>query len=191
MREEKKPCNCPTTALTKLDGYDFVGTDMQHLLEGVASRSHKKPQSIEELRERIDSYFAYCQNNNVHPGIEQLCFRLCVSRQGLLDWCNGKGRGKDPEWAEACQEAKQFIYAFLELVHEQGKINPVSAIFLLKTWAGYKESIEITNGHEMSDLPTAEEIARRIGVSTGKRNDSEIYKMMLRSEENEQEKSET
>ena len=100
-----------------------------------------KPETDEEIKQRIDEYFLFCQQSSIRPGIESLCMALHISRTTLFNWNNGTG------CSEMCQEliqsAKAFIGAFIEQAMLGGKISPPSGIFLMKNWLSYKDAISI------------------------------------------------
>lgn len=100
-----------------------------------------KPETDEEIKQRIDEYFLFCQQSSIRPGIESLCMALHISRTTLFNWNNGIG------CSEMCQEliqsAKAFIGAFIEQAMLGGKISPPSGIFLMKNWLSYKDAISI------------------------------------------------
>lgn len=48
-----------------------------------------KPQSDEEVKQRIDEYFDFCQRSSIRPGIETLALSLHVSRITIYNWGNG------------------------------------------------------------------------------------------------------
>lgn len=127
-----------------------------------------KPESIIELKNRINSYFEFCEQHDFRPGIESLCLALSVSRQTLWKWCNGKGC--TGEWTEECRIAKQFILTFLEQATLKGKVNPASSIFYLKNWADYKDSISFDEAIPISSTRqalTAEQLPK-LGADKGK-----------------------
>ena len=101
--------------------------------------SKGKPSNPEELKQRIDSYFLFCEEHDFRCGIESLCLALGVSRQTLWQWCNGNNCTE--EWAEICRSAKQFILTFLEQLTLKNKINPASSIFYYKNWADYHDNV--------------------------------------------------
>lgn len=119
-----------------LDGDPAVGRTLD-FLERCAFK--EKPKNIEELRQRIFDFFEACKAENRRPAVEILSMTLGVSRTTFWKWCNGIGC--DPEWAECCRIAKQMILAFIEQVSLSGKLNPATSIFMLKNWAGYKDTI--------------------------------------------------
>lgn len=105
-----------------------------------------KPETDEELEERIDQYFRFCEVRAMRPGIESLCLALHITRTTLFYW--SKGQGCSQKRQEIAQMAKMFISAFLEQAVVTGRISPPSGIFLLKNWCDYKDSFsleQITN----------------------------------------------
>lgn len=130
--ERKKSSNYPPGTLAANNGTEFVAETVQSLMD-LSNRG--KPQSLPELKERINSYFVFCKDRALRPGIETLALSLSVSRQTITNW--RKGVGCSEEWSEACQQAAQAIIAFIEIAHLSGRLNPATAIFCLKNWAHY------------------------------------------------------
>lgn len=147
----------PQEQLEKLKPTDIKPT-VQNLME---LRNLGKPQTDQEVRERIDDYFQFCQEKGFRPAIESLCLALHISRMTLWKWEHQQGCSA--ERAETVRDAKAFIAAFLETTFVNGRINPVSGIFLLKNWLGYKDTIEIDAGERISEQAraTPEQIAAK------------------------------
>lgn len=146
---------------------NFPSNQLNNLPEGVAATivaslrelSDKgRPQTEQELKSRIDEYFTFCGENDFRPGIESLVLSLSTTRQTFWNWCNGD---KGQEWQDICIQAKQFCLTFLEQLNLQGKLNPASAIFYLKNWASYKDTVSFDDAPQtsvkqalsVSDLP--------------------------------------
>lgn len=100
-----------------------------------------KPQTEQEIKERIDDYFLFCESSSIRPGIESLCMALHISRTTLFNWAKGNGCSK--ECQELVLSAKSFIGAFIEQALLSGKISPPSGIFIMKNWLGYKDTLSI------------------------------------------------
>ena len=100
-----------------------------------------KPKDDAEVEERIDQYFALCQQSGIRPGVESLSMALHISRITLYRWSNGEDCSQ--RRAEAIQGAKSVISSFVEQAMLTGRINPASGIFLMKCWLGYKDLISI------------------------------------------------
>lgn len=94
----------------------------------------------EEVRERCEWYFNHCFNNDMKPTVSGLCNAFKISRTTLLEWKRGTYR------AGTHQAIILEAYALLENMWEDymqnGKINPVSGIFLGKNNYGYADKQE-------------------------------------------------
>lgn len=100
-----------------------------------------KPSTDEEVEERIEHYFQFCQQSGLRPGVESLAAALHISRQTLFYWSNGTNCSERRK--EAIQAARSLISAFLEQCVMSGKISPPSGIFLMKNWCSYKDTISL------------------------------------------------
>lgn len=119
--------------------------------------------SDEEVQNRIREYFEYCAANDLKPGVESMALALGVDRRTLWDWEKGVSRNSTPTRSEIIKQAKRTLAAYLEFLAQNGKINPVTAIFLFKTQFGYIETthIEVASKQPIDELPL-EEIEKRI-----------------------------
>lgn len=109
-----------------------------------------KPETNEELRERIDDFFEFCERTSVRPGIQSLCTSLHISRMTLFRWSNGEDC--DRERQEIINMAKSFIDSFLEQVTLSGQVSPPVGIFLLKNWCSYKDTVSIEENTPKTDV---------------------------------------
>lgn len=96
-----------------------------------------RPQTDEEVANRINDYFEFCERSSIRPGIESLCMALHITRTTLFRWNNGENCSQYKQ--ELIQSARSFIGAFLEQAMLGGKISPPSGIFLMKNWLSYKD----------------------------------------------------
>lgn len=96
---------------------------------------------IHQVEERIDWYFNHCFSNDMKPTVTGFCFALGISRPTLMTWKNGTFR------ADTHQAVILRSYNMLESLWEEymqnGKINPVSGIFLGKNNFGYQDKTEM------------------------------------------------
>ena len=94
----------------------------------------------EQVRERCEWYFDHCFANDMKPTVSGLCNAFKISRMTLLDWKRGNYR------ADTHQAIILEAYALMENLWEDymqnGKINPVSGIFLGKNNYGYADKQE-------------------------------------------------
>lgn len=112
--------------------------------------------SAEEVRERINWYFTHCFNNDMKPTVSGLCNSLKIGRNTLNTWKNGTFR-KDTHQA-IILEAYGVLEELWENYMQNGKINPVSGIFLGKNHFGYTDRQEMVLTPNRQEI-TAEDIA--------------------------------
>lgn len=112
-----------------------------------------KPKTDEEVAERIDKYFLFCQESSIRPGIESLCMALHIGRTTFFNWSKGDGCSRERQ--EIIQAAKSFISAYIEQVMLGGKISPPSGIFLMKNWLGYKDTVSIEENMPAQSVKTS------------------------------------
>ena len=156
---------------------NFVSDTVRNLM---GLRSKGKPQTQEELQNRVDEYFCFCANNGYRPAIESLALSLGVSRVTFWQWRNGS---RGDEWGQICEAAAQMIITFLEACMMSGKINPASAIFLLKNIAGYSDvsTLEVRKNVPLQDVQMSiEDIMSRLP-------DEDIEEMEQNTEDKEDE----
>lgn len=139
-----------------------------------------KPQTNEELKERIDMFFQFCEESSIRPGVQALCTALHVSRTTLFRWNNGEDC--DRERKEIIGMAKSFIDSFLEQVTMSGQVSPPVGIFLLKNWCSYKDTVSLEDATPKGDTRTMltelpdlrERIAERYGVTLDEMESQEL-----------------
>lgn len=122
--------------------------------------------SDEAVKNRIQEYFKYCVDNDVKPGVEGMAMAIGVNRRTLWDWENGISRNQTSTRAEIIKRAKQFLALYLEHLAMNGKVNPVTWIFMMKNHFNYtdKQEFEIIPRNPLGDTLSPEEIAKRAGL---------------------------
>lgn len=88
----------------------------------------------EEVRTRISDYFQLCVNDDMKPSVKGLENALRVSRSTIWEWKQGNYRAGTHQ-ALIC-EAYDVMEALWQDYMQNGKINPVSGIFLAKNLFG-------------------------------------------------------
>lgn len=113
----------------------------------------------ERVKDRIAYYFDACYQRNFKPTISSLAVCLGMSRSTLVRVCqNADGE----TWRHLPTLTKLYVKKAYELIGSmmenwmtEGKINPVSAIFLSKNNLGYVDKVEfhstIENENDISD----------------------------------------
>lgn len=119
------------------------------------------PNLPQQLQDRIEEYFDFAEQMNMKLNPSHLALALGVSTRTLYKWLNDNKR---PQRAEVIETALAMIEGSLSSEMQYGGINPVSGIFLLKNWAGYKNENEVVvqGGTPVQAIEgTAEEIAKK------------------------------
>lgn len=127
--------NLPTKKLSEMESatVQSIVTNVKQLYD------LGKPETDEEVAQRIDEFFGLCERTSLRPGIETMCMALHISRQTLLNWSRGDGCSRERK--ELINGARAFVHAFLEQASLSGKLNPATSIFLLKNWVGYRDTV--------------------------------------------------
>lgn len=119
----------------------------------------------EAIRQRIIEYFTICEKNDMKPSVEGMALAFGVERRSLYRWVNGIN------CSYITQEGRNYLktaYATLNAMMSdymmQGKINPVSGIFLMKNNMNYSDQTEIivTPNNPLGAEVSAEEVQKRI-----------------------------
>lgn len=119
--------------------------------------------SDEEVIKRLDEYFELCMKNDIKPTVSGMANALKISRYTLYDWKDGTNRGKTDNRTEIIA----YYYNLLEELYEDymmnGKVNPVSGIFIGKNHFGYqdKKDIVIQPKSKFDDTITGEDVRNK------------------------------
>ena len=123
------------------------GENTKYLNHSLAMMDWKKPdmKSVEAVRERLMNYFRLCADNDMKPSFAGMALAFGVDRTTMWKWCSGAGDIKPlaPEIRNALKKGQQILNAQMEDYMQNGKINPVSGIFLMKNNMGYTDQQEV------------------------------------------------
>lgn len=97
----------------------------------------------EQVRERIEWYFNHCMENDIKVGITGLCNALGITRMTFFNWQKKETRDRI-EHHQMAIRAKGVIEEMMEQYMLNGKINPVTGIFLMKNnFEGYYDRQDV------------------------------------------------
>lgn len=119
----------------------------------------------QEVQDAIINYFTTCQRNHIRPGNLGLYAALGMSRQDYSNVIHGKVKNKvNPACIDMLKKATRAIGAYRENLASEGKINPVTYIFMSKNYDGLTDTqqIEVTAAPGPAASMTPEEIAHQI-----------------------------
>lgn len=109
--------------------------------------------SEKEVAERVGLYFDICSDDDMKPSVAGLALALGVDKSYLWALRTGK-RGKNPAVVDTLKKAMDFLDAQMVDYMQNGKINPVSGIFLMKNNFGYadKQEVVVTPNSPMGEV---------------------------------------
>lgn len=115
-----------------------------------------------QVEERIAWYFTHCVENDMKPTVKGLCNALGIARQTLNTWYKEEYRSSTH--SALIKKAYNLLEELWEDYMLNGKINPVSGIFLGRNHWGYQDKIDlvITPNNPLGDTPDPKALAERI-----------------------------
>ena len=123
------------------------GENAKYVKHSLAMMDWKQPDMsrIEEVNQRILDYFQLCADNDMKPSFAGMALAFGVDRRTMWKWCNDVpgGRHLAPEIRDTLKKGQQILNAQMEDYMQNGKINPVSGIFLMKNNMGYTDQQEV------------------------------------------------
>ena len=97
----------------------------------------------EQVKERIGMYFALCAKDDMKPSVAGMALAFGIDRRTLWKWANGIESDYIPaESRDFIKKAYQFLNAQMENYMQNGDINPIAGIFLMKNM-GYADKQEV------------------------------------------------
>lgn len=127
----------------------------------------------EAVNDRINEFFQTCFEYDMKPAVAGLGLALDLDRRRLWELNSGVKRTAYPHLPEETVGLIKKAYQNMELLWENymqnGKVNPVSGIFLGKNNFGYKDQSEtvISVNNPLGEEPNTEEIAQRYALNVG------------------------
>lgn len=115
--------------------------------------------NVEQLTNRIIEYFTICSEDDMKPSVAGLAVAVGVNRKTLWEWSTAEKSDRSNVIKKA--------YALLDLqmtdYMQNGKINPVSGIFLMKNNFGYadKQEVVLTPNNPLGDVSDQKQLEER------------------------------
>ena len=123
------------------------GDNKKYLEHSLAMMDWKQPdmKDAEAVQQRVIDYFQLCAKNDMKPTFAGMALAFGIDRRTLWKWCNDVpgGRNLAPEIRETLKKGQQLLNAQMEDYMQNGKINPVSGIFLMNNNYGYTNQQEV------------------------------------------------
>lgn len=114
----------------------------------------------DEVKERTQTYFEICAQNDMKPSVAGYALALGISRQEL--WRIVSGASVKPQNVrDALKRPYLVLNAQLEDYMQNGKVNPVTGIFLSKNHFAYQDKQEIEVAAKQDADSSPEELAQK------------------------------
>lgn len=116
----------------------------------------------EQVKNRVQEYFTICCEEDTKPSVAGLALALNIDRRYLWELREGK-KGKSQEVADTLKKAMKLLDVQMTDYMQNGKINPVAGIFLMKNNFGYadKQEIEVKAQSPLGDTNDTKELEDR------------------------------
>lgn len=111
----------------------------------------------EDLQMRCVEYFEMCMRDNMKPSLAGFSLSLNVSRMTLIKYLNGETKIPKDNLV-ILQRFNGVLNALMEDYMLNGKVNPVSAIFIMKNNFGYKDAQEFVVNNQVAEETTPESL---------------------------------
>lgn len=96
----------------------------------------------QQVADRIDQYHLFCIQNDIKPDMVGMALAIGVDRTTLWRWEQGEVR-KPQSVCNAIKKGREINEIMMVQLMQNGKINPVTGIFLLKNNHGYKDQQDV------------------------------------------------
>ena len=116
--------------------------------------------SEEEVKERTTTYLDICEQNDMKPSVAGYALALGIDRSTL--WKIVTGAIVKPDAVRnVLKRAYYLLNAQMEDYMQNGKINPVSGIFLMKNSFQYQDKQEIQVSASQGDAESPDQLASK------------------------------
>ena len=116
-----------------------------------------KVEQAEVISTRCFDYVELCMRNAMKPSIAGLALAIGVGRETLLNYINGVTPIPNDNRL-VLQKFNGLLNSLMEDYMQNGKINPVTAIFLAKNNFGYKDTQEFVVNNNNQEEASAESL---------------------------------
>lgn len=123
------------------------GDNAKYIKHSMVIMKWDKPdmKSLEAVQQRCYDYFALCEQNDMKPTFAGLALAFGIDRRTMWKWCNNQPDARElaPPIRDTIKKARDLINAQMEDFMQNGKINPVAGIFLMKNNMNYTDQQEV------------------------------------------------
>lgn len=108
----------------------------------------------DQVAARIDQYHEFCYQNDIKPEMSSMALALGVNRSTLWKWENGVESNKPQAVRNTIKKGREINEILMVQLMQNGKINPVTGIFLLKNNHEFRDQqdVVITPNNPMNNV---------------------------------------
>lgn len=107
---------------------------------GLVEIDVKNPEAV---RDRINDFLEYCISRDIKPTVESMALAFGIDRITLWRWKEGLQKDMPDASRAELKRGYDLMNELLTQTMNAGKVNPVSAIFLLKNNHAYRDQTEV------------------------------------------------
>ena len=122
------------------------GDNTKYLNHSLKMFRWKEPDmtNLDAVNNRIDAYFSLCAEDDMKPSVAGLALAFGVDRRTIWKWSVGQDcKYISNSVRDSIKKAYQILNSQMEDYMQNGKINPVAGIFLMKNNMGYKDQQDV------------------------------------------------
>lgn len=139
--------------------------EVSHLMTQALTISHWPPidtDDADQVSERIHRYHCFCNEQDMKPSVVGMALALGTDRITLWKWEHGIESNKPQEVRSMIRKGREINEMMMVQLLQNGRMNPATAIFLLKNDHGYKDQQDVViSPNNPYDSVSQEELARR------------------------------
>lgn len=97
----------------------------------------------QQVTARISQFLDFCMQNDIKPDLSGMALALGTNRTTLWRWENGVESNKPQDVRNAIKRGREINEFLLVQMMNNGRINPIPALFLLKNNHQYKDQQDV------------------------------------------------
>jgi hypothetical protein len=121
------------------------GDNKKYLMHSLHMWDWEKPDMTDDkaVRDRVQKYFQLCADDDMKPSVEGLAVAFDVDRKTIVRWVNGEVKSLSNDARLSIKKAYTLLNLQMADYMQNGRINPVAGIFLMKNNMSYADQTEV------------------------------------------------
>lgn len=122
-------------------------------LDIIRTQALKNRNDIVNLRDCFQMFKALCYNCEMRPTNQAAFYALGFSASSFRTWKNGKARGQNADFQQLADDIAAFCGFFREQLAMEGKIAPLTNIWLQKNYDGMTDQQGANDNNTLIEAP--------------------------------------